>query len=102
MRTRAYLSIGCRTLVSLLLSAAASAATLHVPADYATLRAALAAATDGDEIVVADGIYQGAHNRNLDFGGKRLTLRSAGGPANCVIDCHGRARALRFHRGETP
>jgi parallel beta-helix repeat protein len=53
------------------------------------------------EIIVADGTYTGAGNKDLDFGGKGLTLRSANGPTNCVIDCQGSGRGFYFHSGET-
>ncbi len=52
-----------------------------------TIQAALDAAGEGDIIVLQDGVYTGDGNRDLDFGGKNLTLRSANGPANCIIDC---------------
>ncbi len=48
------------------------------------------------DIVVADGIYTGVGNKNIEFGGRALTLRSAGGPAGCVIDCGGEGRAMVF------
>lgn len=35
----------------------ATAATLRVPADYATIQAAISAASKGDEVIVAPGIY---------------------------------------------
>ena len=39
----------------------------------------------GDEVEVADGMYTGVGNRDLDFGGKLITVRSANGPDNCII-----------------
>ncbi len=45
------------------------------------------AAVDGDEVVVADGTYTGYGNRDLDYGGKAITVRSENGPENCIIDC---------------
>ena len=56
---------------------------------------------EGDEVIVADGTYTGEGNKGLDFGGKVLTLRSAAGPDNCVIDCEGSGRGFRFHGAET-
>lgn len=76
--------------------------------DFPTIQQALAAADSGDQILLADGIYLGDENRNLDFLGKPLTLRSqSGNPAMCIIDCSdsgGRPelvrRAFEFHNYE--
>jgi len=83
------------------LAANASASVIHVPADQPTLKAAIAAAISGDEIVVADGTYSGSNNRGLDFGGKNLSLHSANGPAACIVDCELADRAFNFQSGET-
>ncbi|MGD8451634.1 MAG: C10 family peptidase [Phycisphaerae bacterium] len=80
----------------------ASSMTLCVPADYATIQGAIDVAANGDIIEVADGTYTGAGNKNLDFGGKAITVRSASGdPALCIIDCEGSGRGFHFHSGET-
>ncbi|HVP12004.1 MAG TPA: right-handed parallel beta-helix repeat-containing protein [Phycisphaerae bacterium] len=77
-------------------------ATLNVPAQYATIQAAINAARPGDEVVIADGVYSGTGNKNLDFKGKAITVRSASGDAAaCVIDCQGSGRGLYFHSGES-
>ena len=55
----------------------------------ATIQAALAAAAAGDTVLVAPGIYQGQGNRDLDFAGKALTLKSANGPDTTTINCQG-------------
>ncbi len=81
--------------------AGASAAELHVPADYATIQAAINAAQDGDTVIVADGVYTGTGNRDIDFLGKAITVRSVRGPAHCTIDCQGSdehpRRGFHFH-----
>jgi hypothetical protein len=97
---------GCLISIALLLSAwAARAATLAVPAQYPTIGAALAAATAGDVVELADGVYQGPGNRDLDFHGKAITVRSqSGDPSACIIDCAGGPvqphRGFWFHSGE--
>jgi predicted outer membrane repeat protein len=88
--------------VLILVATMAPAATLNVPAQYPTIQAAINAAATGDEIVVADGLYTGTGNRDLDFGGKDITIRSAGGnPSACIIDCEYSGRGFYFHGGET-
>jgi hypothetical protein len=71
-----------------------------------TLQAAIDASVDGDTILVAPGVYTGAGNRDLDFGGRAISVRSAGGAATCVLDLAGSAaephRAFWFHSGEGP
>src|SRR5690349_12456529 len=68
---------------------------LRVPQTFGTILAAIAAATDGDTVLVADGTYIGPGNRDIPFFGKRLIVRSENGPANCTIDCFQEAEAYR-------
>ena len=70
--------------------------TAHVPTDYATIGAAIAAAPANSMVWVAAGTYSGSGNTNLDLGGKNLTLRGGGGPDLTVIDCQGSGRAFSF------
>ena len=65
------------------------AAEIRVPSDYDTIQAALNAAQNGDEVIIADGTYQGEGNRDLNLGNKAITVRSENGPTNCIIDCQG-------------
>jgi predicted outer membrane repeat protein len=69
--------------------------------EFTTLQVAIDAALPGDTILVADGSYTGPGNRDIEFGGKAITVRSANGPANCRIDCQGQGRGFLFHRGES-
>jgi hypothetical protein len=65
---------------------ASDAATLNVPGAFPTIQAAINAAADGDEVVVANGTY----NTDVDIASKSITLRSASNlPAFCVINCTG-------------
>jgi parallel beta-helix repeat protein/predicted outer membrane repeat protein len=72
------------------------------PADFNTIQEALDAATTGDTLIVADGLYVGPDNRALDFNGKDLTLRSENGPATCIIDCQRQDRAFYVNEQEGP
>ena len=59
------------------------------------------AAVNGDTVLVLDGEYTGVGNRNLDFEGRLITVRSANGAASCVIDCQNLGRGFTFANGET-
>jgi len=58
------------------------------------------AAVDADTVLVLDGTYTGEGNKNLDFGGRAITVRSENGPENCVIDCEGTGRGFDLHADE--
>jgi Right handed beta helix region len=73
--------------------------------DYPTIQLAIAAAENGDVIELADGTYTGDGNRDLDYMGKAITIRSQSGvAASCIIDCEGSEsqprRAVHFHSNE--
>ena len=87
---------------------AASGRTIYVDnygtGDFNNIQAAINDANNGDTIIVADGIYTGDGNRDIDFNGKAITVGSANGPENCIIDCNGTSyephRGFRFVSGE--
>jgi predicted outer membrane repeat protein len=74
---------------------------LHVPSQYSTIQSAIDAATDNDTVLVANGTYTGTGNKNLDFGGKAIIVKSDNGPDYCTIDCQNSGRAVAFTQGET-
>ncbi len=69
---------------------------------YATIQAAVDAASEGDSIVIHPGTYTGPGNRDIDLRRKSITLRSTD-PADpavveaTVIDCQGATGSA--HRG---
>ena len=64
MRLITLLIVGC-------VSLQASAADIHVPADHATIQAAIVAASAGDVVIVAAGTYP----ESIDFLGKAITVQ---------------------------
>lgn len=99
-------------LIGLLRAGAAPAAILRVnpqgTGPWPRIQAALDAAAPGDVVELEDGRYAGDGNRDLDFRGKAISLRSRGGdPSRCILDCDDtdlRAphRGLWLHSGEGP
>ncbi len=75
---------------------------INVPGDFRCIQEAIDAAVNGDEVVVADGTYTGACNKNLDFQDKAITLRSESGNRDaCIIDCENVGRFASFGAGDT-
>jgi len=78
------------------------AATHNIPSDFTTIQSAVDASTSGDTILVASSFLGGAGNRDIDFGGRNLMLKST---STTLIDIGGILgdphRAFYFHNGET-
>ncbi|MHC4474852.1 MAG: S8 family serine peptidase [Planctomycetota bacterium] len=73
---------------------------LHVPGEYTTIQEAIDAAVDGNTVWVADGVYAGQGNYNINFRGKAITVLSENGPDNCIIDCQEQGRGFLFDNNE--
>ena len=79
------------------LPVAATATTIHVPADKPTIQAAIDGAANGDTVLVSDGTY----TENIDFKGKAITVKSVNGPATTIIDGGGLDIVVKFVTQET-
>ena len=112
MADKTYLKSALTIVVLFLLtavSATAHAKTIYVddngPADFSNIQAAIDDANDGDIIIVNPGTYNGDGNRDIDFKGKAITVRSTDpNDPNIVdltiIDCNHIGRGFFFHSGE--
>jgi len=87
-------------------SLSASAEIIPVtPYGPITIQEAIDSSSPGDIIELADGVFTGDGNRDIDFHGKAITVRSqSGDPTTCIIDCEGsdleNHRAFHFRHGE--
>jgi hypothetical protein len=73
--------------------------------DYPTIQEAIDAAFDGDTVIVLEGTYTGAGNRNIDFGGRAITVRSTNPQdpvtvAATIIDCEKAGCGFCFDKKE--
>ena len=78
-----------------------SGTTIRIPDDFPTIQAGINRANTGDTVLVADGIYTGENNKDLNFGGTDIVLMSENGPHNCIIDCGLSGRGFFFDSGES-
>ncbi|MBU1700704.1 MAG: right-handed parallel beta-helix repeat-containing protein, partial [Candidatus Eisenbacteria bacterium] len=84
-----------------IIPAPGSAMIYNVPSSFSTIQAGLDAATAGDSVLVAAGIYAGNGNNNLGFAGKDIVLISEEGAAATIIDCQGEHFGIYFQNRES-
>lgn len=84
-------------LYSSLLCPLTFAATINVPADQPTIQAGIDIARIGDTVMVDDGIYRGEGNVNIDFKGKRITVKSRNGAEETIIICEEKTGTVGFN-----
>jgi len=71
---------------------------IHVPGDQPTIQAGIGAATNGDTVLVAAGIYY----ENINFNGKAITVASEQGAGLTVIDGQSHGSVATFATSEGP
>jgi PKD repeat protein len=74
--------------------------TIHVPQQFARIQNAINAASNGDTVLVHNGIYRGYGNTNLVFYGKSIYLKSVNGYEHTFIDGQNTTRCVNFIYGE--
>ena len=74
---------------------------LEVPQEYSTIRDAINAADDGDEIVIAPGTYTDTGQSVIKTHGKQIWIHSSDGPEVTIIDGEDIRQVIRCTSGET-
>ena len=101
--------IGGLCLLVVVLASPAGARPWYIAADGSgdapTIQAGIDSAAVDDEVLLLNGTFYGDGNRDLNFLGKAITLRSASGTSGaCVIDCEAsyadNHRAFTFDHNE--
>jgi hypothetical protein len=72
--------------------------------DYATIQSAINATINGDTVLLANGVFTGSGNWNLNFNGHEIVLTSMEGRDSTIIDCGagvgGYQRGITINSGE--
>jgi len=85
-----------------LMAIPASGTTLKVPSEYPSIQMGIEAASDGDVVLVAPGVYY----ETINFGGRKITVTSTdpndrGIVGDTIINADGDGSAVTFENGET-
>ena len=67
---------------------------------FDSIQEAINYALSSETIIVLPGTYTGNGNRNIDFSGKNVKLKSENGPKTCIIDCQYAGQGFIFLNGE--
>lgn len=80
----------------LAITALSEAGIIYVPDNFSTIQDAILASSNGDTIVVRNGIYY----ENITFAGKEILLRAENGPICTIIDGSQNGSVVMFNSGE--
>ncbi len=99
--------LGCLCIAALIvMSTAASGDTFVVDlgggGDFLTIQEGLDAASPGDTVLIAPGVYTGPQNRDVSYAGKDLFVMPLLARDPVIIDCQGLGRGFVFNGGEGP
>ena len=73
---------------------------IRVPFQYPKIQYAINAASNGDTVLVSNGVYSGNGNTNLIFYGKSIHLKSVNGYEHTYINGNNSTRCVNFIYGE--
>jgi len=88
------------TILFFVMAGAAHPVDIHVPKDYSSIQSAVNAASNGDNIIVAPGVYK----ETVDFISKDIMVRSSGGAGvtSILSPINGmQGECVKFINGET-
>ena len=69
---------------------------INIPADQPTIQQGIDVSVDGDTVLVQPGTYI----ENINYNGKLITIKSAYGPENCIIDGNQNGSVVTFENNE--
>ena len=100
MRRDATLALLLCSLCALPAAADTITVDLNGGGDYVAIAEAVAAARNGDVVLVYPGYYQGPENSSIDFDGKILELRSVSGADSTIINGYMFDTVFKLQHGE--
>lgn len=87
--------------ISFALNEQLGAKTLRVPSEYPNIQNGIDSSGPGDTVLVADGIYSGEGNREINSAGKLVIVLSENGPESTIIELMHSYRGFIFNSSES-